>query len=334
MISDKIYEQVIKEHFDLKDRETLKILVNIDEADAGKTLEGLTGKLYQMIIDKVDDIDFGLIPASKGDITKVDGIEKVIDTLETIVNIMISCKQDPSPAQIIIDCIKNIQQRTNLFEKAYALNLEIPILIYNTMVLAVMSATTYMINNCIDFIKDPNTNSFEATIRANNMSKSRDALVMKNIIKFNEACRKGEIDKVLNNIIMAKAKNLTGTATIMGVAVVGTLILSIVPIMRELIYLFFHARVTMDDYLTVQADLLQMNITNLELNDSIPQEKRDKIVMKQSKIVEKLRKAANFIAIKEKKAENIAINQIQSENRTYKFNEVSDQLPDSVASLF
>ena len=331
MIYEDCYNQLLKEHFDLKDRETLKIMTTINEEEAKPVLSVLTSKLYSMIISKVDDVDFGLIPASKGDIMKVDGIEKIVDSLEVIANIVIECHQDPAQVQEIINCIKNIQQRTNKWEKAYMLKLEIPILIYNTMVLASISATTYMINNCIDFIKNPGTETFDAVVRQNELKKSKDALVFKNIRKFNNACKTGELDRVLDNLIGAKAKGLTGE-TIAAVSIVGTLILCIVPIMRELIYLFFHARVAVDDYLSAQADILQMNITGLELNDSIEPEKRAKIIQKQTKILEKLRKTANVIAIKEKKAENKAFADIGSENRLYKFNELSNELPDSVAS--
>ena len=334
---EPVYMQAIKEHFDLRDRETRKILLSLTEAEGGKVLESLTGRLYQMIIDKVDDIDFGLIPQSKGDITKVDGVEKLLEALQIISDIMVSAHQDKGIeiVQTDIDCIKNIQVRTDLFQKAYALNLEIPITIYNTMVLAVFDATSYMIVNTIDFIKDPGTNSFEAVVVNNNIKKTKQSLVMKNIISFNEACRKGDIDKTIQSIIDAKARGFAVSTIGVSIVAAGTLLTLIIPIIRELIYLYYHARVSMNDYLTVQADLIQMNITGLELNDSIDQEKRERIIKKQASIAERLRKLANVIEVKEKKAENKTISTINSENRQYKFNEIQDELPDSaVASLF
>ena len=337
MIQCKNYERILKEYFDLKDRETLMVLTSINEEDGSKVLSGLTGKLYELIINKVDDVDFGLIPSSKGDISKVDGIEKVVDALSTMVDIVVQCKQDPSTIQIVIDCINNIKNRTNTFTKAYALNLEIPILIYNTMVLAIISSTTYLIDTCVDFIKNPSNTSYEAIVKETNMNRAKDSLVIRNIVKFNESCKNGQLDKTLDYIIASKAKGFTGAGLAGGIAavtIIGSLILCIIPIIRELIYLYFHARVSVSDYLSVQADLLQMNITNLEMNDSIEQEQRNKIIYKQTKIIEKLRKAANVIEIKEKKAENKTFTTINSENRTYRFNEIQDELPDSANSLF
>ena len=180
---------------------------------SGQVLESLTGKLYQIIVDKVDDVDFGLIPASKGDITKVDGIDKVIESLEIMVNIVIQCKQDPTEIQTVIDCIKNIQARTSTFNKAYILNLELPCMIYNVMVLSIISSTTFLINNCIDFIKNPGTESYGAVVRNNSITKSKDALVLKNIVKFNEACKNGQLDKSLDYLISTKAKNALGVGS-------------------------------------------------------------------------------------------------------------------------
>lgn len=51
------FEKVISEHFDIGDSYTRKTLLAIDEADSNKVLDSLTSKLYQAIMDKVDDID-------------------------------------------------------------------------------------------------------------------------------------------------------------------------------------------------------------------------------------------------------------------------------------
>ena len=55
----RIYESIIQENFDIQDTITRKTLLTIDEADQTKVLDSLTSKLYQSIMDKVDDIDFG-----------------------------------------------------------------------------------------------------------------------------------------------------------------------------------------------------------------------------------------------------------------------------------
>lgn len=77
----RIYESIIQENFDIQDTITRKTLLTIDEADQTKVLDSLTSKLYQSIMDKVDDIDFGSIPESKGDITAVQNYDQMIECI-------------------------------------------------------------------------------------------------------------------------------------------------------------------------------------------------------------------------------------------------------------
>ena len=64
------YEKAVTEYFDLSDKETFSYLKSIEEADQNKVLIALTSKLYDHLVDKIDDIDFGDIPKSRGDVTK------------------------------------------------------------------------------------------------------------------------------------------------------------------------------------------------------------------------------------------------------------------------
>ena len=62
----------MNEHFDIYDNRTRNILLAVNEADQDGVMKSLADKLYSHIVEKVDDIDFGTIPLSKGDITKID----------------------------------------------------------------------------------------------------------------------------------------------------------------------------------------------------------------------------------------------------------------------
>lgn len=337
-MDNKIYNQIIKEHFDLKDRETLKILSSINEQDKGVVLQDLTSKLYDIIIDKVDDVDYGTIPNSKGDILKVEGIEKVIECLTIMIDLITACHQDPAIVTQVVDCINNIKDRKDLFEKAYVLDLELPCMIYNTMVLSIFSATTFLITTCIDFIKDTTGEAYNMIVDKTGLVKSRDYVVLKSIIKFNNTCRDGSLNKSLEYLTQIKAKNLMGTIgamTASGAVAATVLVLTIIPLMRELIYFFYYTRVRLADYADTQSQLIQMNAFALENNPRLPKEKKDTIFKKQMKISDALKKFANFITISNKKAENQSFSLINSENRRYKFSEISDDVPASaIDSLF
>ena len=78
------YESIINEFVDLSDRETLKYVASLDEAGQDQLLTSLTGKLYDKIVEKVDDIDYGTIPNSRGDITQIENFDSMVECLHII----------------------------------------------------------------------------------------------------------------------------------------------------------------------------------------------------------------------------------------------------------
>ena len=109
------YEQIMKEYFDVTDRDTRKILLNVNEADQNQVLGALTGRLYDHIIQKIDDIDFGTIDLSKGDVTKIEKYEDLVDSLEVMKKLLTEYDQKFNPVDIVIEALDNILfQKINL----------------------------------------------------------------------------------------------------------------------------------------------------------------------------------------------------------------------------
>lgn len=330
------YNYIIKEYYDITDDETRKILVSVTEAEKNQVLSSLTNKLYNDIVDKVDDIDFGTIPMSKGDITKIDNWNRLTECVATLDDIMIEYHQDTrNNLDVIKTAMSNMIERKDLFTKAFQMNLELPIVIYSTITLSIVSSVSFMISSCIEFVKSPNKDSFDVEIDKVALKKTKDNVLFDNLRKFNEACRKGQIDKTIDFIIKNRVKNFTGAEVgliVGGIALIG-IILNIIPILRELIFFFYYSRVKMSDYFEVQADLLQMNAYNVESNTAIDKEDKKKIVKKQMKIVDTFRKIANAIGIDNKSSEVKATKEIsKTSNEKYKYTDLNDSLPDSVAS--
>jgi hypothetical protein len=192
-----------------------------------------------------------------------------------------------------------------------------------------------MISTTISFIKTPTNDSFEMTLDRQAMTKSRQHMVFETLKKFNAACRSGEVDKACEYVIRNNVKNLTGLSIGVvagGIAVIG-LLFSIIPIIRELIFLGYYTRVRTSEYFDAQATLLQLNASNIEANKTIDKEEKDKIVKKQSKIAEVFRSISNKLAIKVKTADNEATKDIVSSNKKYKTEEIIDTVPDSAGSV-
>lgn len=337
------YNRIIDEFFDFTDRETRKVLLAVNEADQNKILVSLTSKLYDNVVDKVDDIDFGEIEMSKGDIEKLPNFETLHECLNNMARLLIEFKQDTHPVDQIAECISNMIETKDMWKKAYALNVELPMITYNTIVLAIIEATSYMVSMCVEFVKSPSEDTMKIMIDKSALTKSKSHMILKNIESFNSAFRKGQVQKAMWHVIdeSAKKKNFVGLGIYGGLGVGATavagiagLLFCIIPLLRELIFLFYYTRVRVSDFFEVQADLLQVSSYNVENNRlDLTKEERKKIATKQMKTADKFRNASRFIAIKTSEAENKAVKEIKKEdNKKYKVNDVVDELPDSAAA--
>ena len=330
------YQEIIKEYFDMSDRQTLKTLMGINEADQNTVLTQLTSKLYNMIIGKVDSIDFGTIPNTKGDITKLENYSQLVECVEIIEKLLIEYKQEITSTQTIKTAINNIINRKDLFEKGFKLNLEFPMLTYSTLVLSIVASISFLISSCIEYIKDINEDNFNVILDRIAVSKSKNGLLFKNLDKFNKSCASGEFDKALEYVQKAGTNNLMGIdiVSVAGVVALSALALSIIPLIRELIYFFYYTRVSISDFFEIQAELLQLNIYNLENSNTKTADDKKKVIKKQQKAIELFKKIANKIAVDNKQTE-VKVDKEISQDKKYKTDDVLDgNKLDSDNSLF
>lgn len=326
------------EHFDLTDSLTRKAILSMNEGDQTSILTALTSKLYNNIVEKVDDIDYGDIPASKGDITKLANYNKLRECTELLRGILKEFKQDTTPIDNISEAIANVETRKDLFERAFRFDVELPIMMYNNVVLTIIDAVSYMIATCIEFIKTPNRDSFEITLDKVAFAKTKSNMLYNNLKKFNKCCKSKDFDKGMEHILQHRIKKLSegaAAAVVAGVVVTAAvlvLIRSIIPILREMVFFFYYTRMRVSDFFDIQADLLQMNAYNVQNNDTTDDEQKERIVSKQLKIVELFRKMANKISINGKKAEVDTTKEITNTNKKMKLSDVTNEIPDSVSS--
>ena len=328
------------EYFDLTDSLTRKAVVAMNEADQNSVLTALTSKLYDNIVSKVDDIDYGEIPATKGDITKLSNYNRLVECVELLKNILKEFKQDTKPIDEIEVAIANISTHKDTFMKAYKFDCELPIIMYNNAVLSIISAVSYMIATSIEFMKTPNQDNFQITLDKVSYAKTKSNMVYSNLKRFNKCVKSGEFDKAMNHVLQNRVKGLGEAAAIGTFAAIGgvigliAIIANIIPILREMVFFFYYTRMRVSDFFDIQADLLQMNAYNVENDPNKDEEQKERIISKQLKIVELFRKIANKIAFTGKKAEVETTKEIASSAKKMKLDDVSDELPDSVSALF
>ena len=205
MFYDKYsFDQIIKENFDLSDRATRKYLVSLDEDDRSAVTTALASALYDKIVANVDKIDFGSIPKSMGDITKVDGFDKTIECIDIIKKLVTEYKESTETVDTVSNAIENVKSRKALFMKAFATKSNLPINFYNLIVLAIEHSVSFLISVCIEYIKNNDTKTIDMAIDKAAYNNAQDNLLFEQLKGFNEACGSGELDSTFTEILKVK----------------------------------------------------------------------------------------------------------------------------------
>ena len=327
---DPVVMEAFTAHFDLTDKKTRQAILAMNEADQNSVLTALTSKLYDNIVAKVDDIDYGEIPSTKGDVTKLSNYAKLKECIDLLRNILREYKQDTVPIDAVALALANIESRKDMFGRAFRMDVELPIIMYNNMVLAVINGVSYMIATCIEFIKTPNKDTFQISLNKVAFAKTKSNLMYNNLKRFNKCCEKRDFDKSMDHIIKEFVKIHEGAAITGFLASVGgkwaiaALLLMIIPFLREIVFFFYFVRMRVSEFFDLQADLLQMNAYNVESNATIDDSKKQKIVSGQLKVVEFFRKIANKFSINSKKAEVETEKEISAQSGNMKIDDVTN----------
>lgn len=351
------YIKVISENFDIMDRNTRKILVNINENDQNEVLSSLASKLYKMIMSQVDKIDYGKIPESKGDITKIPNYAEIVECLDIMRSIINNNKQSTANIDTINKAIENLILHKSMWQKGFNTKSSLTITTYNTIALAIVSATSLMISSSIEFIKDPEIRNFDIALNNVAYGKTKDYLLFKNLEEFNKACSNGDINKIFETVIKSdiNVKEMTeiyeesnsifyesilGTMAIIakgaGIGLFAIQALKIVlPLLQNLVWVLLNSKQKLSDYFAIQSDLLRLNAQRIEYNQSKSDKEKENIYKKQIKLADSFKKLSVKLAVKMKDADNKAKKEIEKAKKDkFKIDDVVDELPDSAPVIF
>lgn len=206
MVMDNEYRSFIKEYFDLSDDDTREKLISVHEAEREAVLNSLSMRFYNDIMNKIDDIDFGSIPDSKGDITKIENYNEMMGCINTLRGILIEYKQPLLQIEEIETAINNMINNRSLFERGFKVKGDLPVVIYCTMVFAIVSSISLMITSSINFIKNPVHENFTIEFNKAGYVKTQNSMLYSNIVKFNKSVKKGEFTAVMEELIKGVSK--------------------------------------------------------------------------------------------------------------------------------
>lgn len=311
-------DPIVMEASTPEDRRYMRVM---EKNDIHQVNGVLVQGMYQSILER-NDCDFGDIPDSRGDITKVkyyDSNMKCLDILEELMT------KNNIPTKEIADvrqAVANIREATPQFTMAFDVKQEYLILFYNTIVTAVIDATTLLIAEYLNYIVGPEQERYD--IMHVKSDKGRGKLSLDNLRRFNVEVQAGRFETVADTLLKEQRNNFIGTGIIVAGAVIIAL-KSVVPITRELIFLFYKTRVSFADYMSMQADFLELNAMNVKASNKSAKEKKS-ILQKQEKIILKLRRKADKLRISDEDGAMYAKKTIADDNKGFSLKNVEKEI--------
>lgn len=366
------YENMIYEYCDINDSMGFVKLMSLNEAEQSRVMANLAGKLYNHIVNEITDVDFGDIPKSKGDITKIPNYLDMVDCINIIHDICIRCKQKTTATDTLFKAIDNLKESKDIWRRSFDLKVSLGMNTYNSLALSIVSATSLLISTSIEFIKDQNSGEFEILLNKVQHQKTMDSVLFTSLKEFNKGYANGEFMQAINiannskrNIseselmsfdesammdsLLAGARQVLssvggkgivggiakGATTAFGVIGGIALIVAIViPAIRNVVHFFYSSKQKLSDYFAIQAVLLEMNANNLKYNNSKSEEERKRIYNAQMKWVEKFKKLSTTLSTKMKKADSESRNKLEEETSSKKFTYDDVSSGGDVSSLF
>ena len=338
MILDSEFNELIRENVNTN-IDANHYLACLDEAGKDQLIASLTEKLYNKIVEKVPDIDFGSIPKSQGDIRRIENYNSMKECVGIIRDIVKQYGQSTEPLDQIDTAMYNLEQKERLFSRCFVMNVELGVIIYNSMVMAIVRAISLMIATSIEFIKSPTDETFDMSLDKTMYKKTCDTMLFNDIRRFNIACKKGEVDKCLEGLLKnAGARNAVGTIGIVGgifagITIIGfaiSLIKVLLPLLQDLVYIFYSSKQSLSDFFAIQADLLQANSAQIIYRQDINANEKKRIMKKQVDIANKFRKISNTFAIDMTTSEKNAKDLEQAERKKYNVNTSAEPATDAL----
>lgn len=332
-VMTKEFKQIVSEYMDITDYKTNTRLYNLDEAEQNTVLLSLTNKLYQMIVAKIDDVEKGDIPKSRGDITRLPKYNQLKECAKTLTSIFEQYKEDTAPVKVIENAIDNLEDNSDVFVQSYMAKVDFGIMIYESVTLAVIGSLSYMIACCIEYVKDPKNDGLTIVMDKTGVAKVKEHLLYENLVKFNEACRTNDIENAIRPLIKNRTQNLFGVGGLVlvkGILIAIPVIIALIPLVKDLVYYFFAARQRVSVYFDIQADLLEMNANELKDNPNITTDAdRKSVIRKQLQVARTFRQIADKLAVEAKTAENKADKEIKKDNKKYRIDDVETNPADA-----
>lgn len=303
--------------------ESNKLMATLESTESGKRIDTvLAKKLLDSIADLHVRVDFGPIKTSGGDIDKFKGTTNMLEVLEL-------AKQTPraEDARNVIEAINILQKHKKQFQQGYYFNATIITLTYESFVYACLDATSVIADDVVSSIRGDIGTQNGMNLRNSRLQHREHSLAKVNdIIK---ADKEGQLGKLFTTVLNDKtSKNLIGSGQMLLMLSVGVA-LSIVPVVREIVYVYYQSRVSVTDYLDHQKELIKLNETRLK-DSGMSKGQVKKISSNQVKVADKIDRISDKIRIKHEAGVSKAKVEITKAEKSWTLSNIEDDITNGV----
>lgn len=302
-------EWVLRQNTPFRQKNELMTLLTESK---GAVNSSMLDTLYGQI-NSVRHVDFGEIDKSKGNRDRLSFSKEVNSALGYL--------QEGTDLVTVKTAWSNIDRLGKAFEDAYRVGADLAILTYETMVMAVLDGISTLIAQAA------------ATVVKSKASVSRVSIEV--LGRFNAAVKKGTVAKMIKDITnasLAKTGAKSATKEEFGALAIGAIAVTamlIVPLVRELIFYFYYARMRVNQYVEQLQYYIKLNEVEVKNNKSFDKAKKDSIIEKQNDWIKRLDKVSDVIRVGQAKGEKAAKAEIQKGNKELTLDHVKADIASS-----
>lgn len=269
----------------------------LSEADKTTISNQVVESLYKKAVSKYEKIYFEDIPKTEGDITLTKAFPELVDTVKLMESLSFNDDEMTKRVNQLKLALTHMVSMKETFKVGFKIKSALPIIIYNTMTMAIIEYASILLSAHITYVSAFNlTGDMVINIdTTSNYFKTYE----KNIFTFNTECTNGHMSKVLEASIGAVKNNFLGTA-LASTSIVMIALFAILPMIKEMIYQLFYQKERLSSWCKLQSRMLEINASSL---DNIVNEKS---INKQKRLAKTLKELSKKLAMDADKANKLS----------------------------
>lgn len=294
-------------------------LYDILESNAEQVGSKMVSNIYGNTLMKWD-IDFDDIPMSKGDIEQCRCYPIMTSSLSILSSIGSQMKIKIPEIFTIETAISYLKLNKDTFQRAFRMRCDTLIMYYNTLVYSCVESTSLILSMYVDYIKTP---SRIKLIVKKDQGRAwwNQVICMQTLDDFNKQCKNGNFKNLSKQLLSGKVSRAYESSVVseglgISLAVGVAAAMSIIPILRTIIYYFYYSRMKISNFLEQQVQFLQLNEANINSTIDDPS-KRKEVLDNQKRLIAKFEDLSDKIKINDKVTTNKVNKEIRDENKKW-----------------